>query len=87
MLRTCILDFGGNWGQHMTLIEFAYKNIETFLVRFNIETLVEEPAISCTRVPKVESVRTRKIYLFNLLFLAYLIIYLAFYSEHYFLSS
>ncbi|XP_071920658.1 uncharacterized protein [Coffea arabica] len=26
MLRTCILDFGGNWGQHMTLVEFAYNN-------------------------------------------------------------
>ncbi|XP_071928109.1 uncharacterized protein [Coffea arabica] len=25
MLRTCILDFGGNWGQHMTLVEFAYN--------------------------------------------------------------
>ena len=27
MLRTCILDFGGSWGQHMTLVEFAYNNI------------------------------------------------------------
>ena len=26
MLRTCILDFGGSWGQHMTLVEFAYNN-------------------------------------------------------------
>ncbi|XP_071906041.1 uncharacterized protein [Coffea arabica] len=26
MLRTCILDFGGNWGQHMTLVEFTYNN-------------------------------------------------------------
>ena len=26
MLRTCILDFGGSWGQHMTLEEFAYNN-------------------------------------------------------------
>ena len=26
MLRTCILDFRGSWGQHMTLVEFAYNN-------------------------------------------------------------
>ncbi|XP_027158268.1 uncharacterized protein LOC113759889 [Coffea eugenioides] len=26
MLRTCVLDFGGSWGQHMTLVEFAYNN-------------------------------------------------------------
>ena len=26
MLRTCILDFGGSWGQHITLVKFAYNN-------------------------------------------------------------
>ena len=26
MLRTCILDFGGSWGQYMALVEFAYNN-------------------------------------------------------------
>ena len=26
MLRTCILDFGGSWGQCMALVEFAYNN-------------------------------------------------------------
>ena len=25
-MRTCILDFGGKWEQHMTLVEFAYNN-------------------------------------------------------------
>ncbi|KAD6118973.1 hypothetical protein E3N88_10244 [Mikania micrantha] len=26
MLRTCILDFGGNWDSHLPLIEFSYNN-------------------------------------------------------------
>ena len=26
MLRSCIMDFGGSWSQHMTLVEFAYNN-------------------------------------------------------------
>ncbi|KAD2805431.1 hypothetical protein E3N88_38808 [Mikania micrantha] len=26
MLRTCILDFGGNWDSHLTLTEFSYNN-------------------------------------------------------------
>ena len=26
MLRTCISDFGGSWGQYMALAEFAYNN-------------------------------------------------------------
>ena len=26
MLRTCILDFGENWSQYLTLVEFAYNN-------------------------------------------------------------
>lgn len=26
MLRTCNLDFGGSWDQHLTLIEYAYNN-------------------------------------------------------------
>ncbi|KAL0428020.1 UNVERIFIED_CONTAM: Transposon Tf2-11 polyprotein [Sesamum latifolium] len=26
MLRACILDFKGNWGDYMTLIEFSYNN-------------------------------------------------------------
>ncbi|KAL0373932.1 UNVERIFIED_CONTAM: Transposon Ty3-I Gag-Pol polyprotein [Sesamum radiatum] len=26
MLRACILDFKGNWGDYVTLIEFSYKN-------------------------------------------------------------
>ncbi|KAL5795203.1 hypothetical protein ACOSQ2_000023 [Xanthoceras sorbifolium] len=26
MLRSCILDFGGNWGDHLSLVEFAYNN-------------------------------------------------------------
>ncbi|KAL5838964.1 hypothetical protein ACOSQ4_011572 [Xanthoceras sorbifolium] len=26
MLRSCILDFGGNWGEHLSLVEFAYNN-------------------------------------------------------------
>ncbi|XP_027088594.1 uncharacterized protein [Coffea arabica] len=26
MLRSCIMDFGGSWGQYMTLVEFAYNN-------------------------------------------------------------
>ncbi|XP_071905688.1 uncharacterized protein [Coffea arabica] len=28
MLRTCILDFGGNWGQHMTLVDCRMKVVE-----------------------------------------------------------
>ena len=39
------------------------------------------------RTSSTPSVRTRKIYLFNFLFLVYLIIYLAIYSEYYFLNS
>ncbi|KAD2805210.1 hypothetical protein E3N88_38587 [Mikania micrantha] len=26
MLRTCVLDFGGNWDSHLPLIEFSYNN-------------------------------------------------------------
>ncbi|KAD4180377.1 hypothetical protein E3N88_28968 [Mikania micrantha] len=26
MLRTCVLDFGGNWDFHLPLIEFSYNN-------------------------------------------------------------
>ncbi|KAL5801658.1 hypothetical protein ACOSQ3_033290 [Xanthoceras sorbifolium] len=26
MLRSCILDFEGNWGEHLSLVEFAYNN-------------------------------------------------------------
>ncbi|KAD4981936.1 hypothetical protein E3N88_18607 [Mikania micrantha] len=26
MLRTCVLDFGGNWDSHLLLIEFSYNN-------------------------------------------------------------
>ncbi|KAL3537572.1 hypothetical protein ACH5RR_000938 [Cinchona calisaya] len=26
MLRSCTLDFGGNWDQYLTLVEFAYSN-------------------------------------------------------------
>jgi hypothetical protein len=26
MLRACVLDFGGNWDEHLSLIEFAYNN-------------------------------------------------------------
>ncbi|OAP07750.1 hypothetical protein AXX17_AT2G09100 [Arabidopsis thaliana] len=26
MLRACVLDWGGNWEKHLTLIEFAYNN-------------------------------------------------------------
>ena len=26
MLRTCILDFGGSWEDHMPLVEFDYNN-------------------------------------------------------------
>ena len=26
MLRACVLDFEGNWDQHLSLIEFAYNN-------------------------------------------------------------
>ncbi|KAD2805124.1 hypothetical protein E3N88_38501 [Mikania micrantha] len=26
MLRTCVLDFDGNWDSHLPLIEFSYKN-------------------------------------------------------------
>nr|XP_009624639.1 uncharacterized protein LOC104115670 [Nicotiana tomentosiformis] len=26
MLRACVLDFGGNWDEHLPLIEFAYNN-------------------------------------------------------------
>jgi len=26
MLRSCIMDFGRNWGKHLSLVEFAYKN-------------------------------------------------------------
>ncbi|KAD1352124.1 hypothetical protein E3N88_42966 [Mikania micrantha] len=26
MLRTCVLDFGGNWDSHFPLIEFSYNN-------------------------------------------------------------
>ncbi|KAL0406337.1 UNVERIFIED_CONTAM: Transposon Ty3-I Gag-Pol polyprotein [Sesamum latifolium] len=26
MLRVCILDFKGNWGDYVTLIEFSYNN-------------------------------------------------------------
>jgi len=26
MLRTCVLDFEGNWDKHLSLVEFAYNN-------------------------------------------------------------
>jgi len=26
MLSACVLDWGGNWEKHLTLIEFAYNN-------------------------------------------------------------
>nr|GEU88458.1 putative reverse transcriptase domain-containing protein [Tanacetum cinerariifolium] len=26
MLRACVLDFGGSWGVHLTLVEFSYNN-------------------------------------------------------------
>ena len=26
MLRACIVDFGGSWGQYLALVEFAYNN-------------------------------------------------------------
>lgn len=26
MLRVCALDFGGIWGEHLPLVEFAYNN-------------------------------------------------------------
>ena len=26
MLRACVLDFGGNWDDHLHLIEFSYNN-------------------------------------------------------------
>ncbi|KAI3670385.1 hypothetical protein L1987_87976 [Smallanthus sonchifolius] len=26
MLRACVIDFGGNWDSHLTLIEFSYNN-------------------------------------------------------------
>lgn len=25
MLRSCVLDFGGNWGDHLYLVEFTYN--------------------------------------------------------------
>nr|GEX63909.1 putative reverse transcriptase domain-containing protein [Tanacetum cinerariifolium] len=27
MLRACVIDFGGNWDDHLPLVEFAYNNI------------------------------------------------------------
>ena len=26
MLRACVIDFGGNWDEHLPLIEFSYNN-------------------------------------------------------------
>ena len=26
MLRSCVLDFGGNWYSYLPLVEFSYKN-------------------------------------------------------------
>ena len=26
MLRACVMDFGGSWDQHLTLVEFTYNN-------------------------------------------------------------
>ena len=26
MLRACVLDFGGSWEEHLTMVEFAYNN-------------------------------------------------------------
>ena len=26
MLKSCIMEFGGSWSHHMTLVEFAYNN-------------------------------------------------------------
>nr|GEV36319.1 putative reverse transcriptase domain-containing protein [Tanacetum cinerariifolium] len=26
MLRACVIDFGGNWDDHLPLVEFAYNN-------------------------------------------------------------
>lgn len=26
MLQACVIDFGGNWDEHLPLIEFAYNN-------------------------------------------------------------
>ncbi|KAD6118888.1 hypothetical protein E3N88_10159 [Mikania micrantha] len=27
MLRACVIDFGGNWDDHLSLVEFSYNNI------------------------------------------------------------
>lgn len=26
MLRACVIDYGGNWVEHLPLVEFAYNN-------------------------------------------------------------
>ena len=26
MMRACVLDFGGSWNKHLSLMEFAYNN-------------------------------------------------------------
>ena len=40
MLRACILDFGGNWEDHMPLVEFAYNNnLQTSIEMASYETL------------------------------------------------
>nr|GEU51144.1 putative reverse transcriptase domain-containing protein [Tanacetum cinerariifolium] len=33
MLRACVLDFGGSWDVHLSLVEFSYNNSYHFSVR------------------------------------------------------
>ncbi|XP_071917060.1 uncharacterized protein [Coffea arabica] len=38
MPRTCILDFGGCWGQYMALVEFAYNNSYHSSIQMRLQT-------------------------------------------------
>ena len=44
MLRACVMDFKGNWVEHLTLIEFAYNNNFQSSIRMaSYEALYERP--------------------------------------------
>ena len=47
MLRSCILDFGGSWDDHLSLVEFAYNNsYQTSLGMAPYEVLYGRPCRS-----------------------------------------
>ena len=49
MLRACVLDFKGNWSNHLSLVEFAYnKNYQASIGMAPYEALYGRPCRSLT---------------------------------------